>query len=400
MAGLSTFVQLVNPVRKYLVPGSFKIVDEPSFSHRGLLLDTSRHFLPKDVILKHIETMAMTKLNVLHWHIVDDHSFPFQSSSFPNLTRAGAFAPSATYSHEDIRFIVEFAADRGIRVIPEIDIPGHTASWMRGYPELLGRAKSALDPTREKNYDFIESLLTEVRDVFKSDLFEGLPVIHVGGDETWDGWDTEAVRSWMTEHGMTTNKDLIQYWMRRISGIAKNLNIKLIMWEDFLETVKDDTSHFSDEDNHISWQTWRRDLSASIGLSKRINRDVIFSTDFYLDHLDLAWPDLYAVDMQQAPGLIGAEACMWGEVVDESNIYTRVWPRAAAVAERLWCGSQCALKASVDAAVRLARWRCRMIYFFRVGGMEPIGSVVADSPDRMWTYHTDREQWWCEEADI
>lgn len=105
--------------------------------HRGLLLDTSRHFIPVDDILLILDGMSYNKLNVFHWHIVDDNSFPYESNVFPKLSLKGSYHPTMIYSASNIRKIIDYARIRGIRVIPEFDTPAHTTSWGQGHPELL-----------------------------------------------------------------------------------------------------------------------------------------------------------------------------------------------------------------------------------------------------------------------
>ena len=115
------------------------IHDKPRLRHRGLLLDTSRHFIPVDDIYLTLDAMSYNKLNVFHWHIVDDTSFPYESSVFPELSSKGAFHPSMTYSPRSIQKIIDYARLRGIRVIPEFDSPAHTKSWGQGHPYLLSK---------------------------------------------------------------------------------------------------------------------------------------------------------------------------------------------------------------------------------------------------------------------
>ena len=396
MHGMPTFVQMVNPTNGFRVPQTFRISDKPRFSHRGLLIDTGRRFLPVSLIKTHLEIMASVKMNVLHWHVVDDHSFPLRLESAPLLSERGAYSPRAVYSRADVREIVEYADSLGIRVIPELDIPGHTAAWMKGYPELLGISKSAIDPTREANYDFLSKVLTEVVALFRSKVFEGKPVIHLGGDETWDGWDTPAMAAWMKSHGMTSKGDLARHWLGRISTVAKTVGFDIRMWEDFLEDTGEAWNPVG-----ITWQAWKRNFRATDALAAKFNQPVLFSSDFYLDHLDSDWGKFYGVDMAtDNPFVIGGEACMWGESVDASNHLQRVWPRAAAIAERLWCGERCPVDASLSASLRLAKWRCRMVELMGYSQIEPIGQTPVAEPDQEWFWHTDKEQWYCAESDL
>jgi hexosaminidase len=403
--GLFTFLQMIDPVKGFKVPSSFEIEDMPAFSHRGLLIDTSRHFIPVSMIEDHIRVMGMVKMNVLHWHIVDDHSFPLalEGEDVKLLSLKGAYNPAVVYRRADIERVVNLASSFGIRVIPEIDIPGHTTAWRKAYPELLGIAKSAIDPTREENYIFIEKVLREVASMFKQDVYEGPFVIHLGGDETWDGWDTPAIKAWMRANGMSDPNQLIQYWVSRIIEIANTIGIKVILWEDFLRSTKDSIEGFRDESNPITWQTWLRDIDKTSSLANKIERNTIFSQMFYLDHLKSRWTDIYKVDLssqQLSSRVLGAEACMWGEWVDETNMFPRTWPRAAAVADRFWCGSACSNDPTEDAILRLSKWRCRMVELFGYKNIEPVGNQVPKKWENKFVHGTDKHQWWCDEADL
>jgi len=404
MHGMKTFLQLVDPMKGYRVSSSFRIEDRPGFSYRGLLLDTGRHFLPLSSIMKTIEMLSETKMNVFHWHISDDQSFPLKLDCCPLLSEKGAYSVHATYSKKDVREIVEYAASLGVRVIPEIDVPGHTKSWLKGYPELLGIAKSAIDPTREENYVFMRNLLKEVSELFKSDVYEGKLRIHLGGDETWGGWDTDEIGDWMSKHEMENKADLIRYWVKQLVQIGSELGTQIILWNDFLEETgwedSSDSGDFGDAENHIIWQSWKYDYEKSVALSKAISRPVILSKEFYLDQLGDNWVKFYSVAMNENDPLMGGVACMWGENVDGTNLMPRVWPRTAAIAERLWCGSRCETDASISAAKRLSKWRCRMLYFFGFTDIEPVGQVKVNTPDNKWPYQTDKEEWYCAEADL
>ena len=168
----------------------WRIDDEPRFPHRGLLIDSSRNFLPVPALLRTIEAMAMSKLNVLHWHIVDAPSFPLLLPSAPTLAQRGAYSPAHTYSPDDIHRIVSFAAERAIRVLPEIDMPGHAYSWALSHAHLIACAGAQpweqfcaeppcgqLDPTLDETYELVARVLRDVARVFPDVL------VHLGADE-------------------------------------------------------------------------------------------------------------------------------------------------------------------------------------------------------------------------
>lgn len=376
--GLTTFTQLVDPLVLNHVPSRIEIEDAPKFVYRSVMIDTGRRFLPIDLIKRHIDVMHSVKMNVLHWHIVDDHSFPLEVVSLPLLSGKGAYSPKAVYTHGDVRSIVEYAANRGIRVIPELDVPGHTESWMKGYPELLGKAKSGIDPTRLDNWDFLEILLQEVSILFASPWYGDRIKIHLGGDETWDGWDTPAISLWMREHGMKGKGDLVFYWLKKLLDLTRKLRLDVILWEDFLA----DLNGKSVDD--VIWELWQN--KDSVGTS-------ILATPFYLDHLEKDWADYYDYKMNEK--FFGGETCMWGEWVDASNFMSRVWPRAAAVAERLWSNPD---EGAFFATSRLAKWTCRQRHWFGFLDVGNVGQIRSEEPDELWTWHTDKEQWFCRES--
>ena len=179
MYGLTTLAQAVegSPGRRLLLGAPLEIHDAPRFPHRGLLLDTARHFLPLAVLLRAIDAMSRAKMNVLHWHLSDAQSFPLQSRRFPELAKKAAYAfPAATFEAADVKRLLSFARSRGVRVLPEFDVPGHGA-WGKAFPELMA-CPDTLDPTSDSVYAFLAAFLEEV-----STLFERPSLIFLGGDE-------------------------------------------------------------------------------------------------------------------------------------------------------------------------------------------------------------------------
>ncbi len=174
MHGMVTLAQMVDPTLGFRIPTVFSVQDQPAYPHRGLLLDTSRHYMSESVIMEHLELMSEAKMNVFHWHVVDDHSFPLVLAQFPELAQKGAYSAKAVYSKDAVERILARAGTLGIKVIPELDMPGHTWSWFKSHGELEGIAKGAIDPTRDENYVWIEQFLGAVISLFSPSTFLGL----------------------------------------------------------------------------------------------------------------------------------------------------------------------------------------------------------------------------------
>ncbi|HEV2835183.1 MAG TPA: family 20 glycosylhydrolase [Pyrinomonadaceae bacterium] len=337
--GLETVLQLVGSDRRgYFLPG-IKIQDQPRFPWRGLLIDVSRHFQTMEVLKRNLDAMAALKLNVLHWHLTEDQGFRVESKKYPKLHQLGS--DGNYYTQEQIKEIIAYARDRGIRVVPEFDIPGHSTSWLVGYPELgsapgpytierrPGIFEPALDPTREEVYKFLEGFLGEMAALFPD------AYLHIGGDEN-EGkqWDRNpAIQAYMKAKGIKDNHALQAYFNTRLLKILQKHGKKMIGWDEILqpELPKDIVIH-----------SWRG--TAALAEAARKGYDGILSNGYYIDLIQPASQHYVADPLPadntltpaEAKHVLGGEATMWAEWVTPETIDSRIWPRTAAIAERLW----------------------------------------------------------------
>jgi hexosaminidase len=341
LRGLQTFLQLVEITPTGFAAPAVIIKDQPRFPWRGTMIDVSRHFIPIDVLKRNLDGMAAVKLNVLHWHLSDDQGFRVESKVFPKLTGMGS--DGMFYTQEEIRDLIAYAHDRGIRVMPEFDIPGHSRSWFLGYPELSsgsgpytlerggpGYIDPVMDPTRESTYKFLEKFIAEMAKLFPDAYF------HIGGDEVnGKQWDANPkIQEFIHAHGMKNNQDLQAYFNQRLQKIvAKNHKI-MVGWDEILHP---------DLPKTIIVQSWRG--QASLAAAAKQGYSGLLSFGYYLD---LMWPAArhYAVDPmadaaanltpEEQSRILGGESCQWAEWVTPENIDSHIWPRNAAIAERLW----------------------------------------------------------------
>ncbi|XP_063700127.1 beta-hexosaminidase subunit beta-like [Culicoides brevitarsis] len=339
------------------------INDEPRFSWRGLLVDTSRHFINVDVLLKILDGMAYNKLNVFHWHIVDDHSFPYESRRFPELSAQGAFTRRMVYSVNDIENVIEYARIRGIRVLAEFDTPGHTRSWGVSHPELLteceGQYKGKLgpmNPINEEVYVFLQELFKEVTELFPDKY------IHLGGDEVgFECWQSNSnITEYMKQNDIRNYEKLEEIFIQRIIDNVDQLGANSIVWQ---EVYVNRVSLPQKTAVHI----WTGDRFRLLYSVTKDGHPALLSSCWYLDHLSTGgdWRKYYTCDPHDFSGnaeqkdlVLGGEACMWAEVVDNGNILQRIFPRVSAAAEKLW--SQQSVKDIEDAARRLEEHYCRL----------------------------------------
>uniref|UniRef100_A0A8C6SVN6 Beta-hexosaminidase n=1 Tax=Neogobius melanostomus TaxID=47308 RepID=A0A8C6SVN6_9GOBI len=370
--GLETFSQLVFKdefgTRNI---NATTISDFPRFAHRGILLDTSRHFLPTKVILANLETMAMNKFNVFHWHIVDDPSFPYLSKTFPQLSQKGAYHPyTHVYTPADVKMIIEFARLRGIRVIPEFDTPGHTLSWGGGQPDLLtpcysGSSPSGtfgpVNPILNTTYDFMTQFFKEISSVFPD------AYVHLGGDEVdFTCWKSNPdIQAFMKQQGFGEDfTKLESFYIQRLLDIVGQTNKGYMIWQEVFDNgvkLKPDTIIHVWKGNQQQYQNEMAEITSA-------GYHTLLSTPWYLNRISYGqdWYGYYKADPQDFQGteeqkalVIGGEACLWGEYVDGTNLTPRLWPRASAVAERLWSAKE--VTDLNDAYNRLSIHRCRMV---------------------------------------
>jgi hexosaminidase len=364
--GLTTLAQMLLPGTGV---GAVCIEDGPRYAWRGLLLDVARHFIPLPVLLRTLEGMALCKLNVLHLHLTDDQAFRFPSRAFPKL------AADQAYSLADLAQVIEFAAQRGIRVVPELDMPGHTASWLRAYPQWgagnpqpsrrFGVHPECLDPSNPEVFAAVGILLSELAEVFPD------PWVHVGGDEVHPAWWTGSARvqRYMEEHGIPDVAGLHAHFNGRVVALAEALGKRVIAWDEVLHPALPAS---------VVIQSWRgataRDRALEAG------HDCVISANYYLDlffpadvhyRFDPEAPEtqLTALEDQLAEdprlahvaagmawtrhwrdaeahgtsapaarrgSVMGAEACLWSELVDGNTLDVRLWTRLPALAERFW----------------------------------------------------------------
>ncbi|KAK9684149.1 hypothetical protein RND81_10G190000 [Saponaria officinalis] len=301
--------------------------------------------------------MTYGKLNVLHWHIVDEQSFPFEVPSYPYLWK-GSYSKWERYTVEDAYDIVNYAKTRGIHVMPEIDVPGHAESWGVGYPELWpsSSCKEPLDVSKNFTFDVVSGIVRDLRRIFPFELF------HMGGDEVnTDCWNTTAhIKRWLTDNKMTT-KDAYQYFVVKAQEIAILNNRTPVNWE---ETFINFPSKLNPKTVVHNWL-----VSGICPKAVAKGFRCIFSNQgvWYLDHLDVPWQPVYNAeplegisDAAQQELILGGEVCMWGENGDTSDVQQTIWPRAAAAAERLWSSREATSSGNINQTVlpRLHYFRC------------------------------------------
>jgi hexosaminidase len=338
--GLQTFLQLVDTTPQGFSVAALTIDDAPRFPWRGLMLDSGRHFMPLDVVRQTLDGMEVVKLNVFHWHLSENQGFRIESKTYPLLQEKGS--DGNYYTQDQVRDIIAYARDRGIRVIPEFDMPGHATAWFVGYPDLAsgkgpylierkwGIFDPAMDPTRESTYEFLDRFIGEMTSLFPDAYF------HIGGDEcNGKEWDANPrIQQYMREHSLKDNAALQAYFTGRVQKLVTKRGKITIGWDEVLQP---------DTPKDVVIQSWRGPDSLALA-AQRGNRGLL-SAGYYID-LNQPASQHYAADPlteaaakltpEQQRNILGGEATMWSEFVTPETVGSRIWPRTAAIAERLW----------------------------------------------------------------
>ncbi|KAK7323856.1 hypothetical protein VNO77_27353 [Canavalia gladiata] len=436
MRGLETFFQLTwgEPTH---VAVRVHVWDSPLYPHRGLLVDTARNYYPVKDLLRTVEAMSMNKLNVFHWHLTDAESFPLVLPSEPALADKGAYAPHMVYTPEDVKTVVEFGLDHGVRVVPEIDSPGHTGSWALAYPDIVTCANKFwwpaesdwpdrvasqpgaghLNPLNSKTYQVLKNVIRDVTTLFPE------PFYHAGADEIVPGcWKTDPTIQKHLSNGGTLNQ-VLETFVNNTLPYVLSLNRTVVYWEDIL---LDDIVHVPSTiipKEHVILQTWQNGHNHTKLIVSSGYRAIVSSAEFY--YLDCGhgtyvgnnsaydqqnggdtgnggswcapfktWQTIYNYDItyglseEEAKLVLGGEVALWSEQADPTVLDARVWPRASAMAESLWSGNrdEKGMKRYAEATDRLNDWRSRMVH--RGIGAEPIQPLwCVKNPGMCNTFH-------------
>jgi hexosaminidase len=356
LRGMATLRQLVRHDGERVSLPAVAIKDSPRYQWRGLMIDTARHFMPVDVIQRNLDAMELVKLNVLHLHLSDNEGFRIESKVFPKLQGAGS--NGEYYTQEQMRGLIRYAALRGILIVPEFDMPSHSMSWFAGYPELasspgpfkpgvltyegigpkstmtelaaaMQQAKvPAMDPTRDSTYQFLDKFIGEMAGIFIS------PYFHIGADENNGAvWMANPdIVAFMKDHNLADAPALQAYFVGRVQALVEKHGKQVAAWEEAYVPNQFHNAIFE------AWVPFKK--SDVLGSPLTNGNKALVSLGFYLDvfypahfhYLNQALP----VKPQAEDSLLGGEAAMWAELEDRFTVESRIWPRAGAVAERLW----------------------------------------------------------------
>jgi len=339
LRGLETLLQLMAADDQGYYFPCLEVWDSPRFTWRGLLIDAGRHFMPVDMVKRTLDGMAAVKLNVLHWHLTEDQGFRVECKTYPKLHLLGS--DGFYYTQDEIKDVISFAGERGIRVVPEFDIPGHSTSWFAAFPEYasgpgpyaierkFGIFAPTFNPAEEKTYRFFNGFLKEMAGLFPD------PFMHIGGDEVEGSeWKANpAIQQFMRKNGIPDNHALQAYFNQRILKILTKYGKKMVGWDEVFQPGLP---------TNIVIQSWRG--QEALVESARKGYQGLLSNGYYIDLCQPAWehylndpiPKTSPLSEEEKKFILGGEATMWAELVTPETVDSRIWPRTAAIAERFW----------------------------------------------------------------
>lgn len=361
--GLETLLQLLqNNGTSFYFPAT-QISDFPRFTWRGLMMDVARHFQPVDVVKRNLDGLAAMKMNVFHWHLVDDQGWRIEMKKHPKFIELAS--DGLYYTQEEIKNIVKYADERGILIVPEIDVPGHGSAILTAYPEIgskvitltggtsekniqgtaiatygiernAGIFSPTLDPSNPKTYQLLSEVFDEVCPLFPGAYF------HIGGDEN-EGKDWDAnpkIQEFKKKHKLNTNHELQTYFTMQLAPMLKKHGKQLMGWEEIL------TKNLSKEAIVHSWRGVNEGVAAGQSLVEAVKGGykTVLSNGYYIDlmypieshYLNDPMPKGANLTTEEKARILGGEATMWTELASSATIDSRIWPRTAAIAERFW----------------------------------------------------------------
>ncbi|KFF05614.1 beta-N-acetylhexosaminidase [Flavobacterium reichenbachii] len=365
--GLETLLQMLqNTSTSFYFPAA-QISDFPRFTWRGLMIDAARHFQPIDVIKRNIDGLAAMKMNVFHWHLVDDQGWRIEMKKHPKLIELAS--DGLYYTQEEIKNIVKYADERGILIVPEIDVPGHGSAILTAYPEIgskvitlkggtaenniqgsaiatygiernAGIFSPTLDPSNPKTYQLLSEIFDEVCPLFPGAYF------HIGGDEN-EGKDWDAnpkIQEFKKKNKLATNHELQTYFTMQLVPMLKKHGKQLMGWEEIM------TKNMSKDAIIHSWRGPNEGMVAGQSLVDAVKKGykTVLSNGYYIDlmypvgshYLNDPMPKDATLTADEKARILGGEATMWSELATASTIDSRIWPRTAAIAERLWSAEE------------------------------------------------------------
>ncbi|WP_255462832.1 beta-N-acetylhexosaminidase [Flavobacterium sp. GP15] len=406
--GLETLLQLLqNNSTSYYFP-TVKITDLPRFTWRGLMIDVARHFQPVDVIKRNLDAMAAVKMNVFHWHLTDDQGWRIQLKKHPKLTELAS--DGLFYTQEEIKSIVKYADERGILVVPEIDVPGHASAILTAYPEMgskvlpfsnanaekkqellslsnytiernAGIFNPTLDPLNPKTYQFLSEVFDEVCPLFPGAYF------HIGGDENeGKDWDSNPkIQEFKKKNKLVTNHDLQTYFTMQLVPMLKKHKKQLMGWEEIM------TKNMSKNAIIHSWKGPNEGIPVGESVAKAAKNGykTVLSNGYYIDLMQ-SINDHYLNDPisqnsnltpEEKAKILGGEATMWTELATPLTLDSRIWPRTAAIAERLWSSADVNDLQSMHKRIKTVSFRLEELGITHLRNKEVILRNISNNQD-------------------